>query len=729
MVGSSVLHYRITGKLGAGGMGIVWRAVDTRLGREVALKFLPDSATADPLRLERLEREAKAASALNHPNIVTIYEINADGDRHFIAMELIQGRPLSELLRGSKPFPVGETVGYMIQFCDGLAKAHAARIVHRDIKPSNIMLTEDGLIKILDFGLAKSFAEAASLEVTHVPGSLTAEGSVSGTLPYMSPEQASGEMIGPRSDVFSTGVVLYEMLAGRRPFDGPSRTAIMEAVLRADPRPLRAVATGVPEELAEIVHTCLRKAPEARYANAGELATHLRSFERYSSAVQSGAHAVAVEERTGIRAPGAWLGRSAVAIAVLAALLFGGYFALRARQGSVPVTATVIPSEILRNAQESLQRYDRKGNIDRAIALLEPAVTRDTSNAALHAALAEAYLLKSSNGGGREWLQKASDASQRAVSANPDLAAAHVAQGKTLEENRQHEQAALELQRALELDPLSSAAHVALARVRYAQGRRQDAGELYAKATQLAPNDWIPVAALGVFHIQSARYPAAIEALEHARTLARDNVVILRNLGPAYFSNGQFAEAATTLQSALELDQTMVGTWANLGTARYFQGQYSEALRAFRKAVDLAPDNYLYWGNLGDGHRWAPGSRNNAASAYAKAIAFAKDRLALDAQDTRIRSSLAVYLAKSGDTTAALNEITQVERAASNSPETFFKMAVVYHLANDRSKALNALDRAVRAGFSRIQIENEPELALLRADPGYAAILPPDSTR
>ena len=179
----------IVERLGAGAMGVVWKALDTRLDRDVALKFLPDSATTIPLRLERLVREARAASALNHPNIVTIYEINSDGDRQFIAMELIHGRTLSDMLKSAKPFPVAEAVGYMIQFCDGLAKAHAAHIVHRDIKPSNVMVTDDGLIKILDFGLARSVAEPSPLDATVSPSALTDQGVVMGTIPYMSPNR------------------------------------------------------------------------------------------------------------------------------------------------------------------------------------------------------------------------------------------------------------------------------------------------------------------------------------------------------------------------------------------------------------------------------------------------------------------------------------------------------------------------------------------------------------
>jgi tetratricopeptide (TPR) repeat protein len=714
---SRIGGYLVLHKLGAGGMGVVWRAVDTRLDREVALKVLPDSATADPLRLERLVREAKAASALNHPNIVTIYEINSEGDQHFIAMELIHGRALSDILRTSKALPAGETVQYMVQFCDGLAKAHAARIVHRDVKPSNIMLTDDGLIKILDFGLAKSIPEPSSLDTTHTSAVvLTVAGVVMGTVPYMSPEQAAGEPAGTRSDIFSTGVVLYEMLAGVRPFDGSSRAAVLEAVMRADPVSLRSVAPAVPEELADIVHTCLRKAPEARYANAGELAVHLRSFERHSSSVQF--H----QPATVAGPPPAKRWRHAVVAGLLLALVAGGYSAYRMRPAGSPAPAVAGSAETLRTAQAYLQRYDRKENIDRAIRLLESAVAREPSNAALRAALAEAYLLKYSSVGDRAWLQKASASARQAVNANDDLAAAHVALGKTLAENGQAEQAMTELQRALALEPLSSQAFVALGKLHLSQRQMKEAGESFQHAVQLAPGDWIPRTGLGVFYYRDARYGEAIDALLRAQALSADNVVILKNLGPAYYAAGRYADAASSWQRALELDATMVATLNNLGTARYFQGEYAAAASALRKAVALAPGNYLYWGNLGDAYRWADASRNQAHDAYEHAIRLAREKLGLNLKDTEIRSSLAVYLVKSGDTAMALAEVAQVERTPSNSPETLYNTAVVHELAHDREKALAALDRALKAGYAPDLVEHEPELNDLRSDLRYAQL-------
>ena len=276
--GSRLGSYEILSAIGAGGMGEVYRAKHVKLGRDVAIKVLPSEFAADAERLRRFEREARSASALNHPNIVTIYDIAEHEDTTYIAMELVEGRTLRELLQDG-PLPVAKTIAIVTQICDGLGKAHAAGIVHRDLKPDNVMLTDDGLIKILDFGLAKPIARGTDSKLTTLTKA-TAQGVIVGTPHYMSPEQAASHPVDHRSDQFSFGVVLYELLCGQRPFEGSSVATVVSAILRDTPSPPRSLRPDISKELERIVERCLEKDPEKRYASADEVHEKLRHVER-----------------------------------------------------------------------------------------------------------------------------------------------------------------------------------------------------------------------------------------------------------------------------------------------------------------------------------------------------------------------------------------------------------------------------------------------------------------
>ena len=267
--GTQVGHYRIIDKIGAGGMGEVYLAEDTKLDRHVALKFLPSDCCRDEGIRARFQREAQAAAKLNHPNIVDIHEVSDYRGRPFIAMEYVEGLPLNTHIKEEAP-ALGKTVELAIQICEGLAKAHEAGIVHRDIKPANILIDRDGRARILDFGLAT------------IKGvdKLTKTGSTMGTLSYMSPEQTRGEVLDERSDIFSFGVVLYEMITGQLPFKGDHEPAVIFAIGFEDPEPLARYKTGVPNELQRIVSKALAKSKDERYQHADDLLADLRTFSK-----------------------------------------------------------------------------------------------------------------------------------------------------------------------------------------------------------------------------------------------------------------------------------------------------------------------------------------------------------------------------------------------------------------------------------------------------------------
>jgi eukaryotic-like serine/threonine-protein kinase len=751
--GTKLGHYEITAPLGAGGMGEVYLAHDARLNRDVAIKVLPADRSMDDAARQRFLREARAASALNHPNIITIYETDSHDGVAYIAMEYVRGRTLASLVEAGR-LPDSEVVGYAIQIADALAKAHAAGIVHRDLKPGNIMITEDGLVKVLDFGLAKvghvtkhataggppSSAETLSL--------LSMPGSTVGTLSYMSPEQARGEAVDARSDIFSFGTVLFQMFTLELPFAGDNLLAILHNLHFGAPKDIRYLRPDLAPPIAAIVGKCLRKEPQDRYQSAAELGRDLRATQGQASSViaatTSGTIGASERKSSGelpsaIVEPGSkrrkW--RATLAVAVLALIaasvtipsvrrrLSESLHSMSGRPAANGSVQTVpdTPFALQRQAQTFLERWDVPDNLDRSITLLNRAIELDHNFAPAYASLTFAYFEKNRINADPQWAKQATQSATRALQLNSDLADAHLSGGVAAMLAGKNSESEREFRKAAELDPKSSKPHRWMGFLFNSIGNSKAAEAELARALALDANDWRARMNLGLLYYKTARYSEAATAWEQVSKLTPDNFIILNNLAAVYHMLDRYEDAATVLQRSLEIKPDAY-TYGNLGTLRFFQGRYEDAVPAFEKAVKLEANEYLWWGNLGDGYRWAPGQAAKAKPAYENALRLARERLAAHAGDFDAQLHVALYLAKIGDDKkSALAEIAKVDGVKQKEAGVFFTSAIVHELCGERDVALAMLSAAVKQGYALKEIKNEPELVALRTDPRYQSIL------
>ncbi len=560
--------YKIQSLLGAGGMGEAYLAEDKRLGRKVAIKFLAPEFVADEQARRRLLREARAAATLDHPNICAIYEVGEDASHCFIVFQYIEGETLATRLRRQRLEP-REVLAVVAQVANALAEAHARGIVHRDIKPENIMLTTRGQVKMLDFGLAKvtrdrdtigSEAETASL--------LSTPGVVMGTVPYMSPEQVRGEQLDGRSDIFSFGVVFYELLSGRRPFEAKSMAEIIAAILTKEPPPLPGLAPAVWPRLDSLVQKCLKKDPARRYQTMGDLVLDLEPIRREcesGQAASSGAAMAATLETIIVGHREKWRSflssRLALALTVVAVAVAAVVYALlprtatpTARPGIMSVNTTAYDYYLRGKVKVSSE--NRESN-EAAIKLLEQAIATNPGFATAYAELARAYSVKSFNFASDAEKKRLNDdaevAIEKALALNPDLAEAHFARGLVLWTHAKrfpHEQAIQSYKRALALDPSLDEAHHQLAVVYFHIGLFDKAWGETEKALAINPNNTLARFRFGVINLYRGRYEEALGFFKSTPPEANPTAVD-RNLATVLFQLGRADEAAAVVEEYL----------------------------------------------------------------------------------------------------------------------------------------------------------------------------------
>jgi serine/threonine protein kinase/Flp pilus assembly protein TadD len=838
-------HYEIVRPLGSGGMGEVYVAHDPILDRNVAIKILPHRLASDTDALARFTQEAKSASALSHPNIVTIYEIGTDHGKPFIVMEYIDGHDLRRVINQG-PQPNRVTVDIAAQIADGLAAAHEHSILHRDLKPENVMITKDGFVKILDFGLAKLITEGDEHDKTvqqNVPA--TTPGTILGTIGYMSPEQAMGRRLDFRSDQFALGSILYELATGRAAFERDNAIDVMSAILHDEPPPIRDFNARVPAPLTWVIDRLLQKEPPGRYPSTREAAQELKALrdrinaegsslnlpkppaltsrQRRNVAIGAGAAiavtlfgAAVIMTRTHAPVAAAEVraqheqAKKYVAVMPFRDLsgdangqLVGDGFAetVSTRLASLPSVQLIRPkpqdvsdtddvqkiarelgvTTIVRGSMQRagdririsyaivdaqsraqlaadtvdgaasdlfdlqdklvtkiasyldpkaapqrfatldanisqqrylealghLRRYDNEESLNAAISTLE---SLGTSSATVQAALGRAYLSKFIINRDPQLITKANEFSDRAAAADPLNPDVHVTLGQVALLTGHADKAVIAFNRALEQQPTNVDAVLGTARAYEAQKQDEKAEAAYKKAIALQPKYWSPYNALGIFYLTHKNVAASVGLFQRVVQLAPDNVRGYNNLGGAYQMMGRYDDAIGVFQRTIDQKANAQG-FSNLGTCYYFLGRYKESAAMFEKAVGLANTHYKYWANLGDAYRWTVSEKDRAPAAFAKAIQYARAELARNPDDTEIRARLAECLAKSGDIPAAVSEMNEALKRDGNKSSVLYHAAMVEAIRGHNDASVDLLSRAIANGYSKAQIELEPEFA------------------
>jgi serine/threonine protein kinase/Flp pilus assembly protein TadD len=565
LIGQTISHYRIVQKLGAGGMGEVYLAEDHQLNRRVAIKFLPAEVASDERARQRLLREARTAATLDHPNICAIYEVGQEGDHSFIVLQYIEGETLASRLKRHLP-DLREALTIAAQVADALNEAHARGIIHRDIKPENIMLTTRNQVKVLDFGLAKVLRDSSIIEAD-TASMLSIPGMVIGTVPYMSPEQVRGEELDCRSDIFSFGTVLYELLSGRRPFEAKSSAEIISAILTADPPPISRSSLGhsggVEEEL---IRKCLEKDAALRYQTMDDLIPDLQQIraEYESGQFRPNAITASVKPPPAITGPedsrsrGSKLGLGLVVASIVLALAGGVYlYSSRtakhtAASGAAFMSANSAAYDAYMRGMVKVSSENPPDNQD-AIKLFEQAVATDPTFASAYAELSRAYTIKAryvaSDAERKTSYEDAEVAVDKAVAINPNLAEGHFARGLMLwtpYKRFPHAQAIQSYRRAIELDPNFDEAHHQLGFIYLHIGMLNKAQQEIEKALAINPGNTLARYRLGVIDMCRAKYAEAFQIF-NSTPLEQNPELLAFYTSNALFRLGRNGEASALI--------------------------------------------------------------------------------------------------------------------------------------------------------------------------------------
>ena len=568
MVGEIISHYRILGKLGVGGMGEVYLAEDKRLGRKVAIKFLPAAVATNELAKQRLLREARTAATLDHPHICAIYEVGEEGGHSFIVLQYIEGETLAAALKRQLP-DLREALAIAAQVADALNEAHSRGIIHRDIKPENIMLTTRRQVKVLDFGLAKVLRDSGLAEPDAETGTLLSmPGMVMGTAPYMSPEQVRGEELDCRSDIFSFGTVLYELFSGRRPFEARSTAEVISAILTRDPPPINRPSLALSGSAEErLIRKCLEKDAAQRYQSMGDLITDLQQIRREYESGQLRPVSEATLLKPAITAPksrwhGVRVSKPALVLTALALVVAAAVYTLSFRTPKPTPASSVKSANPV--AYDAYMRgmvnvkHENPANNEAAIKLFQQAVAADPNFAAAYAELARAYSIKvrffAPVAEKKELNEEAEVDVDKALALDPNLAEGYFARGLMLwtpYKRFPHEQAIQSYKRAIELNPNLDEAHHQLGFVYLHIGLLDQGWQEIQKALAINPGNTLARYRLGVIDMCRGKYEEAFQIF-NSTPLEQSPSLLASYTSTALFRLGRDQEASVIIEQFLK---------------------------------------------------------------------------------------------------------------------------------------------------------------------------------